>query len=101
MPDVKGTVTNAFASGKKVTLEVTWEGTHTGPLTGSAGTWLLLPDCKSTGFRKEKDSLEDSDFPSPHEHLIFPRLLLTLCQQSVPRACNTSPCRDGFQTATA
>ena len=38
MPDVKGTVTNAFASGNKAVLEVTWEGTQTGPLDGPAGT---------------------------------------------------------------
>ncbi|MBI1926750.1 ester cyclase [Candidatus Poribacteria bacterium] len=38
MPDVKGTVTTAFASGNQVTLEVTWEGTHTGPLVGATGT---------------------------------------------------------------
>jgi steroid delta-isomerase-like uncharacterized protein len=38
MPDIKGTVTNAFASGNQVVLEVSWEGTHTGPLVGPAGT---------------------------------------------------------------
>ncbi len=38
MPDVKGTVTNAFASDNKVVLEVTWEGTQTGPLDGPGGT---------------------------------------------------------------
>ncbi len=38
MPDVKGTVTNAVASGNTVTLEVTWRGTHTGPLESPAGT---------------------------------------------------------------
>ncbi len=38
MPDVIGTVTNAFASGNTVTLEITWEGTHTGPLEGPTGT---------------------------------------------------------------
>ena len=38
MPDVKGTVTNAFASGNKAVLEVTWEGTQTGPLDGPGGT---------------------------------------------------------------
>ncbi|MBI1885983.1 MAG: ester cyclase [Chloroflexi bacterium] len=38
MPDAKGTVTNAFASGNTATLEITWEGTQTGPLTGPAGT---------------------------------------------------------------
>jgi steroid delta-isomerase-like uncharacterized protein len=38
MPDAKGTVTNALASGNTVALEITWEGTHTGPLVGPGGT---------------------------------------------------------------
>jgi steroid delta-isomerase-like uncharacterized protein len=38
MPDVKGTVTNAFANTNRAVLEITWEGTHTGPLAGPAGT---------------------------------------------------------------
>jgi steroid delta-isomerase-like uncharacterized protein len=38
MPDVKGTVTNAVSTGNTVTLEVTWQGTHTGPLQGPSGT---------------------------------------------------------------
>lgn len=38
MPDVKGTVTNAFASGNKAVLEVTWQGTQTGPMDGPNGT---------------------------------------------------------------
>jgi steroid delta-isomerase-like uncharacterized protein len=38
MPDVKGTVTNSFASGSKAVLEITWEGTHTGPLETPGGT---------------------------------------------------------------
>ena len=38
MPDFKGTVTNSFASGNRVTLEVTWRCTHTGPLVSPAGT---------------------------------------------------------------
>ncbi len=37
MPDVKGTVTNAGATGNTVVLEVTWNGTHTGPLKGPSG----------------------------------------------------------------
>lgn len=37
-PDAKGTVTNAVAAGDTVTLEVTWEGTQTGPLEGPQGT---------------------------------------------------------------
>jgi steroid delta-isomerase-like uncharacterized protein len=38
MPDVKGTVTNALATGNTAVLEVTWHGTHTGPLPGPSGT---------------------------------------------------------------
>ncbi len=38
MPDAKGTVTNALVSGNTVTLEITWEGTQTGPLAGPGGT---------------------------------------------------------------
>lgn len=38
MPDVKGTVTNACATGNTVVIEVTWKGTHTGPLQGPSGT---------------------------------------------------------------
>ena len=37
-PDAAGTVTSAFASGDTATLEVTWKGTHTGPLTTVEGT---------------------------------------------------------------
>ena len=45
MPDVKGTVTNCVASGNTVTMEVSWTGTHTGPLVGAAGT--IPPSGKS------------------------------------------------------
>ena len=38
MPDVKGTVDNAVATGNTVLMEVTWRGTHTGPLVGPSGT---------------------------------------------------------------
>ena len=37
-PDAVGTVTSAVASGDKAALEVTWKGTHTGPLTTAEGT---------------------------------------------------------------
>jgi steroid delta-isomerase-like uncharacterized protein len=36
-PDAKGTVGNVSASGNTVTLEVTWEGTQTGPMEGPSG----------------------------------------------------------------
>ena len=37
MPDVRGTVTNAWAMGNTVVLEITWKGTQTGPLQGPSG----------------------------------------------------------------
>ena len=37
-PDAVGTVTSAVASGGKAALEVTWTGTHTGPLGTAEGT---------------------------------------------------------------
>ena len=37
-PDAAGTVTGAFASGDTAALEVTWKGTHTGPLETAEGT---------------------------------------------------------------
>jgi steroid delta-isomerase-like uncharacterized protein len=37
-PDAIGTVTSAVASGDKAALEVTWTGTHTGPLGTAEGT---------------------------------------------------------------
>ena len=37
-PDAVGTVTSAIASGNTAALEVTWNGTHTGPLATPEGT---------------------------------------------------------------
>lgn len=37
-PDAVGTVTSTVASGDKAALEVTWNGTHTGPLATAEGT---------------------------------------------------------------
>jgi steroid delta-isomerase-like uncharacterized protein len=37
-PDAVGDVTSAVASGNKAALEVTWKGTHTGPLETAEGT---------------------------------------------------------------
>ena len=64
MPDVKGTVTNAFASGSKAVLEVTWQGTQTGPLDAPGGT--LPPSGKrqttpsSWVFEFEGDKIKES-----------------------------------------
>jgi len=37
-PDAVGTVTSTVSSGDKAALEVTWRGTHTGPLATAEGT---------------------------------------------------------------
>ena len=37
-PDAAGTVTRSVCSGNTAALEVTWKGTHTGPLETPAGT---------------------------------------------------------------
>ena len=37
-PDGAGTVTSVVSSANTVALEVTWTGTHTGPLTTAEGT---------------------------------------------------------------
>jgi steroid delta-isomerase-like uncharacterized protein len=37
-PDAAGTVTGAVGSGSMAALEVTWKGTHTGPLETAEGT---------------------------------------------------------------
>ncbi len=36
--DAEGTITNIFGSGDQAIAEVTWTGTHTGDMEGSAGT---------------------------------------------------------------
>ena len=46
-PDAAGTVTSAIASGDTAALEVTWKGTHTGPLTTADG---MIP---ASGKRQE------------------------------------------------
>ena len=59
-PDGKGTIKNAFASGNQVTIEVTWEGTHSGPLMGPGGTIppsgksMLLPGAQVITFQGDK-----------------------------------------------
>ena len=37
-PDATGTITSAIGSGDTAALEVTWKGTHTGPLVAAEGT---------------------------------------------------------------
>jgi steroid delta-isomerase-like uncharacterized protein len=49
-PDATGTVTSAVGSGNIAALEVTWKGTHTGPLETAKGT---IP---ASGKRQETPS---------------------------------------------
>lgn len=64
MPDVIGTVTNAFASGNQVALEVTWSGTHTGPLQTPTGSIPASGKRQSTPaawiFQFEGDQIKES-----------------------------------------
>jgi steroid delta-isomerase-like uncharacterized protein len=48
-PDAHGSITGAFADGDNVTLEITWKGTHTGPLEGTQG--VIPPSGKSWELR--------------------------------------------------
>jgi steroid delta-isomerase-like uncharacterized protein len=48
-PDSKATFHNAFAAGNSVTLELTWKGTHTGPLETPSGP--VQPTGKTIAIR--------------------------------------------------
>jgi steroid delta-isomerase-like uncharacterized protein len=75
--DVKGTIHNTAASGGTVAQEITWEGTHTGPLVGPGGT--LAPTGKrapvqaTMWFTVEGDRVREI-----HHHLDLLTLLQTL-----------------------
>ena len=76
LSDVKGTITDAVASGDTVSLEITWSGTHTGPLAGPGGTIpasgrrITVPSAAVLTFEGEK---------LKEEHMYFD--LMTLLQQ--------------------
>ena len=59
-PDAKGTITNVIPSGDHVALEITWEGTHSGPLETPLGTLpasgrrALLPAVQVTRIQDDK-----------------------------------------------
>jgi steroid delta-isomerase-like uncharacterized protein len=55
-PDAAGTVTSAVSSGNTAALEVTWKGTHTGPLGMAEGT---IP---ASGKRQETPAAFVFDF---------------------------------------
>ncbi len=60
LPDGKGTIRSAFASGNSVAIEVTWTGTQSGPLVGPTGTIppsgksMSLPGAQLITFQGDK-----------------------------------------------
>jgi len=48
-PDSRGTIDHAHVSGEKVVLEITWRGTHQGPMPGPKGP--IPPTGKKIEFR--------------------------------------------------
>jgi steroid delta-isomerase-like uncharacterized protein len=67
-PDSKGTIDNAYASGDKVVQEVTWRGTHQGPLPTpkgpipATGKRIEVRACIVCEFAGEKIKLERQYF---------------------------------------
>jgi len=57
-PDAKGTITNAVACGDTVTVEITWEGTQSGPLPVPGGD---IPPSSRRAEVKAVQILEISD----------------------------------------
>src|SRR4029450_3693996 len=47
-PDEQGTITGAYTSGNTVAIELTWEGTHSGPMAMPAGQALPPPNKRMT-----------------------------------------------------
>jgi steroid delta-isomerase-like uncharacterized protein len=81
--DVAGTVHSTVASGDTVAQELTWEGTHTGPLVGPLGT---LPP---TGRRAPVPAtmwytIEDGSVREIHHHLDLLTLLQALGAMPAP-----------------
>lgn len=62
-PDVTGKVTAALADGGTVALEVTWSGTHTGPLASPSGeipaTGKPIQVTSSLWYQVEGDRVEN------------------------------------------
>ncbi len=59
MPDAKGKVTSSFASGDRVALEVTWEGTLTGPFGDFAATGRQQVTPAALHFSFEGDQVKE------------------------------------------
>jgi steroid delta-isomerase-like uncharacterized protein len=67
-PDATGTVTSAAACGDTVTVEITWEGTQTGPLAGPSGE---LPASNRHAVVRAVQVLKVSDHQIKENHHYF------------------------------
>lgn len=66
-PDSKATFHDAFASGDNVVVELTWKGTHTGPLATPAGE--IAPTGKSLNMRAvQVCKIKDGKVASTHQY---------------------------------
>ena len=75
-PDARGTVTSAVASGNTATLEITWEGTHTGTLEGPGGS--IPPSGKRVAMRAVQVITFEGDKVKENHHYFD---MMTLLQQ--------------------
>ena len=76
LPDGKGTITRVIANGDSVAIEVTWTGTHTGPLVTPDGA--IPPTGKSVSlFGAQLITIQGNTIKELHQYFD----LLTLLQQ--------------------
>ena len=78
-PDSKGIITKAVAGDSTATLELTWEGTHTGPLAGPGGT--IPPSGKHQATRAVQVFTFEGDRIKESHHYFD---MMTLLQQIGP-----------------
>jgi steroid delta-isomerase-like uncharacterized protein len=67
-PDAKGTITSASAGDDTVTLEITWEGTQSGPMAGPQGE---IPPSNRRAVVKAAQVLKFSDHQIKENHHYF------------------------------
>lgn len=65
-PDVTGTVTSAVEAGDKVYMEITWQGTHTGPMATPEGA--IPPTGKSQTTKAIQIIEFEGDQPKTSSH---------------------------------
>jgi steroid delta-isomerase-like uncharacterized protein len=76
-PDGHGTVHGAYADGNTVTIELTWEGTHSGPMRTPDGQELPASNRRATVRACQVMEIEDSRINATRHYFD----LMTLLQQ--------------------